>query len=51
MQTVRVSMSSAVVRSLRQLVAGSAMRPPFIDFERAKGGKAATKATKKGGAP
>jgi hypothetical protein len=42
-------MSAPLARTLRQLVAGSAMRPPCVDFERAKGGKAVTKASKKGG--
>ena len=40
-------MSSAVVRSLRTLVGSSAMRPPCVDFERAKAG--ATKADKRNG--
>ena len=45
------SMSSAVVRSLRTLVASSAMRPPCVDFERAKSGMGAkpTKADKRNG--
>ncbi len=38
-------MSSAVVRAMRQLVGGSAMRPPCMDFERAPKGQ--TKADKR----
>jgi hypothetical protein len=41
------AMSSAVVRSLRTLVGSCAMRPPCVDFERAKAG--ATKADKRNG--
>ena len=34
------------MRTMRQLVGGSAMRPPCVDFERAKGGKADAKGKK-----